>query len=83
MFWKKLFKKRVNKNCVKSESSLIFLDWKEYYWNDRSTHPDKPGRYLVYRRKCNKQNFMQWNGNGWASDDNTITHYCKTKPPTD
>lgn len=43
--------------------------------------PYKYGRYEVYRHKCNKQNYLTWNGTGWSSDNNAITHFRKIINP--
>lgn len=54
------------------------MDWTKY----PDVTPSKENiRYEVYREKCNKQNYCTWNGNGWASDGNTITHYRKIINP--
>lgn len=37
--------------------------------------PDKYGKFWVYRKGCNKQHYETWNGIGWASNNNDITHW--------
>jgi hypothetical protein len=55
--------------------------WTKYNWEDKSSHPPKVGRYLVYRQGCDKVHFAKWNGSGWAYDNDTITDWSKiTKP---
>ena len=49
--------------------------WTEYSWENRKSHPPKPDRYLIYRKGCNKMQFEQWNGSGWASSNGDCTHY--------
>lgn len=46
------------------------LQWTLYDFEQKSTRPPKPGRYLVYRLKCRKMHFEHWNGSGWASSNN-------------
>jgi hypothetical protein len=43
--------------------------------------PTKHGRYEVYRKGCEKQHYETWNGTGWASNNNDITHWRIIKPP--
>jgi hypothetical protein len=57
------------------------VNWVAYDWNNHSTHPPKAGRYLIYRRKCDKEHFEQWNGSGWSSSNNDCTHWTKIEPP--
>lgn len=59
----------------------VVINWVAYDWNIPSTRPPKAGRYLIYRSKCNKIHFEQWNGSGWASSNNDCTHYTLIKPP--
>lgn len=47
-------------------------DWLEYPKNKPSKENK---RYEVYRAGCNKQHYLTWNGNGWSSDGNTVTHF--------
>lgn len=44
--------------------------WTEYTWEDKNSHPPTAGRYLIYRSRCDKMHFEQWNGSGWASTRN-------------
>lgn len=55
--------------------------WIEYSKEDLGTHPKVYGKYEVYRAKCKKQHYQTWNGTGWASDNNDITHYRKIITP--
>jgi len=57
--------------------------WIKFNWEERATHPPKPGRYLIYRKKCNKMHFEQWNGLGWASSNKDCTHWADLKAPID
>ena len=57
------------------------INWVAYDWNNLSTRPLKAGRYLIYRSKCNKIHFEQWNGSGWSSSNNDCTHWTEIKPP--
>jgi hypothetical protein len=43
--------------------------------------PPTAGRYLVYRQKCDKWHQEVWNGTGWASNNNDITHYINVITP--
>lgn len=45
------------------------------------TKPTKYGRYLVYRKGCDKIHFETWNNTGWAYNNNTITHWLEIKKP--
>jgi hypothetical protein len=56
-----------NRKCIDN--------WVKYDSNNPKTYPSTPGRYLIYRKKCGKQHFEQWNGRGWASSNNDCTHY--------
>ena len=57
-------------------------NWQIYNFNDIETRPKEYGRYEVYRENCNKQHYDLWMSNGWASNNNDITHYRVIKPPT-
>lgn len=57
------------------------MDWIDYSWDNKKSHPPRPGRYLIYRTKCDKLHFEQWNGSGWASSNNDCTHWCVVKLP--
>ncbi len=57
------------------------MNWIKYDFYKLKTRPPEPGRYLIYRKRCNKMHFEQWNGNGWASSNDDCTHWCKPKPP--
>lgn len=59
----------------------IVLEWIKYDWYFESSHPPKPDRYLIYREKCGKMHFEQWNGSGWASSNGDCTHWCKPGKP--
>ena len=39
--------------------------WISYSFENKSSHPPKPGRYLIYRSSCDKIHFEKWNGNGY------------------
>ena len=55
--------------------------WNEYSWGNIESRPPKAGRYLIYRKKCNKIHFEQWNGSGWASSNRDCTHWAEIMPP--
>ena len=59
------------------------MDWTEYSWENKKSHPPKVGRYLIYRASCNKMQFERWNGSGWGSStaNNDCTHWCKPLAP--
>lgn len=57
------------------------LDWIKYNWEDKKSHPPTAGRCLIYRAKCDKMHFEQWNGSGWASSNNDCTHWCRPNKP--
>jgi len=59
----------------------VVIKWMSYDWHIPSTRPPNPGRYLIYRGKCNKIHFEQWNGNGWSSSNNDCTRWTLIKPP--
>jgi len=65
------------KQCVIN----VVINWVAYDWNKPSTRPPKAGRYLIYRGKCNKIHFEQWNGTGWSSSNNDCTHWTLIEPP--
>jgi hypothetical protein len=52
------------------------MKWIPYNWTDLKSHPPQAGRYLIYRKKCDKWHQEVWNGSGWASNNNDITHWC-------
>lgn len=56
-------------------------NWIKYNSNDIESRPPEYGRYEVYRKSCKKQHYETWNGSGWASNNNDITHYRVIKPP--
>jgi len=58
------------------------LLWVEYDKNDRDTFPKTPGRYLIYREKCDKLHFEHYNGTGWSSSNNDCTHYAVVPKPS-
>ena len=55
--------------------------WINYDWKIIETRPTQAGRYLVYRQKCDKWHSEVWNGSGWASNNNDITHYMIVEIP--
>ena len=57
------------------------MNWIEYSYENRESHPKQAGRYLIYRAKCNKMHFEQWNGSGWSSSNRDCTHYCLPEKP--
>ena len=59
----------------------ITWSWKAYDFFARDSHPANPGRYLIYRVKCDKMHFEQYNGNGWASSNNEELYWCKPAKP--
>lgn len=58
-----------------------FTFWTVFDKDDRSTYPKKAGRYLIYRKGCDKMHFEQYNGTGWSSSNNDCTHYKIVKAP--
>ena len=58
------------------------INWIEYSWENRHSHPPTGGRYLIYRAKCDKMHFEQWNGSGWSSSNNDCTHWANPQTPT-
>lgn len=57
-------------------------DWIEYDFFDLSKRPTESGRYLVFRAKCRKIEFQQWNGSGFGYNNNDITHFQTPVAPT-
>src|ERR1017187_10602630 len=55
--------------------------WKDYDWNNINSRPKEYGRYEVFRQGADKQHYETWNGSGWASNNNDITHYRKIVKP--
>lgn len=58
------------------------INWTEYDWDERESHPPSPGRYLIHRAGCEKTHFEQWNGSGWSSSNKDCTHWAYINPPT-
>jgi len=51
-------------------------------WNSYpEVRPEEYGKYEVYRAGCDKQHYLTWNGTGWSSDENTVTHFRKIIKP--
>ena len=57
------------------------MKWTRYNWFEESTRPPNAGRYLIYRIKCNKMHFEQWNGSGWSSSNNEPLCWCLPNIP--
>lgn len=57
------------------------MDWIKYDWSVIDSRPKNAGRYLVYREKCAKWHSEVWNGSGWSSNNNDITHYLIVVTP--
>tara|TARA_R110000744_G_scaffold102180_2_gene196582 strand:+ start:613 stop:798 length:186 start_codon:yes stop_codon:yes gene_type:complete len=57
------------------------IDWVKYSWEDKESHPPTAGKCLIYRAKCDKMHFEQWNGSGWASSNNDCTHWSRPNKP--
>ena len=57
------------------------MEWIEYNWADKNSHPKEARRYLIYRASCDKMHFEQWNGSGWSSSNNDCTHWCLPNNP--
>ena len=57
------------------------MNWTEYNFNDEKTRPPKAGRYLIYRSRCDKMHFEQWNGSGWSSTNNEPLFWCIPNKP--
>lgn len=60
---------------------LFGMNWTEYSWENKDSHPPYLGRYLIYRRGCDEMHFERWNGNGWASSNIDCTHWTNPKRP--
>lgn len=56
--------------------------WVTYNWDNIESRPPTSGRYLIYRAKCDKMHFEQWNGSGWSSSNNDCTHWRQPLQPT-
>jgi len=69
------------KNELYNKQPNAIVEWIVYDWNDKLSRPPAPGRYLIYRKKCNKMHFEMWNGNGWAYSNNDCSHWCEVFPP--
>ncbi len=54
--------------------------WVAYDWFKIETRPKKTGRYFI-RRKDGKLHWEIWNGNGFAYNNDVITHYQEIAPP--
>jgi uncharacterized protein DUF551 len=50
--------------------------------NVKQDLPKEYGKYLVYRKGCNKWHSETWNGGQWAYNNNDITHWMKVIIPT-
>ena len=74
---RRALKEHLQKQCIIHG----VINWVAYDWNNPSTRPPQAGRYLIYRSKCNKLHFEQWNGSGWSSSNNDCTHWTKIEPP--
>lgn len=57
------------------------MSWIKYDWDRIESRPTHAGRYLVYRQNCDKWHQEVWNGNGWASNNNDISHYIDVITP--
>ena len=57
------------------------MEWTKYNFYDIDSRPPKPGKYLIYRKKCDKMHFERWNGSGWANSNNDCTDWCKPEKP--
>jgi len=57
------------------------LDWTVFNRDNKDTYPPHSGSYLIYREKCKKMHFRQWNGSWWAYDGDSITHWCDPQTP--
>lgn len=66
---------------VKERQMELLNPWTRYNWSDLESRPKEHGRYEVYRAGAKKQHYETWNGSGWASDNNDITHYRKIISP--
>lgn len=60
---------------------LVVAESNQPLWKSVKERPIKYGRYEVYRAKCEKQHYETWNGIGWASNNNDITHYREIVKP--
>lgn len=59
------------------------MNWNEFNQSDKNTHPPKAGKYLIYRKGCDKMHFEKWNGTGWSSSNNTCTHWVEVEKPVE
>ena len=76
-----LFIKSMHNVFLIGKRRKLIRDWTKYNWENKESHPPAPDRYLIYRKKCDKMHFEQWNGSGWASSNNDCTHYCLPQKP--
>ena len=61
--------------------SGIKWKWSLYDIKSKLHRPPTAGRYLIYRVKCDKMHFEQWNGTGWSSSNNEELYWCKPAKP--
>lgn len=57
------------------------MEWTKYDFGTKTSHPPESGRYLIYRVKCDKMHFEQWNGSGWASSNGQELYWCLPQKP--
>ena len=62
------------------ELKIASENWVKYSWGNKDSHPPRPGRYEVYREKCDKIHYQQWNGSGWGSNNNDTSHWRMISP---
>lgn len=61
----------------------VEIEWHEFDKRNVLTHPNKQGRYLIYRPKCDKTHFEVFNGIGWSSTNNEPLFWASVKTPKD
>lgn len=71
----------LNNKRLKVYKHMELDKWNEFILQDPLTWPKAPGRYVIYREKCDKTHFEQWNGTGWSSSNNSCTHYMELSTP--
>jgi len=55
--------------------------WNEYSQENELSHPQAPGRYLVFWNNNNKTCFMEWDGHNWVGHNANCDMWCDFKDP--
>ena len=51
------------------------MEWTQYNFKNKKSHPPAPGRYLIYKEKCDKVCFGRWNGSGWSENNHDCSDW--------